>query len=66
MIAVKCHIHGLFSQVFWEIKVRLVSLFEQQFSHFKHIYTYFHIPFHPYVFKETTKISSQTTLPNAT
>ena len=39
---------------------RLISLFEQQFSYFKHTYT----PFHLHVFEKTTKISSQTTLPN--
>ena len=46
------------------LRACLVFLFEQQFPHFKHTYTYFHTIFHPHIFQKTTKISCQITLSN--
>ena len=46
------------------LRAYLVTLFEQQFSHFKYTYTLFHTLFHSYVFQKTPHNNFQTTLPN--
>ena len=47
-----------------KIWVHLVSLFEQQFSHFKYIYIHFYPLFYRRVLQKITKISSPSILLN--
>ena len=59
-LGVRVHL-TVFKKCFLEIfRVRLVTLLNTHFSHFKHTYTYFNTLFHSHVYQKHPKYFTQT------